>query len=232
MSRKKKSFLLHIDSLEILDSLSDEQVAKLFRAIKAYHSGEDFELDEITKLVFFPFKQQFARDSENYQDTCNRNKINGLKGGRPKKPKEPTETEKTHSVIEEPKKADNDSDNEKDSDSDSKKDKPNRSACPPKKESLDYERIKDLFNKSLTNASKVVKLTDKRKKLVKKLFDDFELDYVKFENYLTFLNGHPDTQWMFERQPKNNGTGQFWNAQNFEYFVSEKCFLNAKENLQ
>ena len=101
-----------------------------------------------------------------------------------------------------------------------------------KKESLDYERIKDLFNNSLTNASKVVKLTDKRKKLVKKLFDDFELDYVKFESYLTFLNGHPDTQWMFERQPKNNGTGQFWNAQTFEYFVSEKCFLNAKENLQ
>ena len=76
----------------------------------------------------------------------------------------------------------------------------------PKKESLDYDRIKDLFNNSLTSASKVVKLTDKRKKLVKKLFDDFELDYVKFENYLTFLNGHPDTQWMFERQPKNDGS--------------------------
>lgn len=107
-----------------------------------------------------------------------------------------------------------------------------KSIAPPKKPSLDYDRIKDLFNNSLTNASKVVKLTDKRKKLVKKLFDDFELDYVKFENYLTFLNGHYDTQWMFERRPKNDGSGQFWNAQTFEYFVSEKCFLNAKENLQ
>lgn len=103
---------------------------------------------------------------------------------------------------------------------------------PPKKESLDYDRIKEIFNSSLTNAGNIVKLTDKRKKLVKKLFDDFELDYVKFENYLTFLNGHPDTKWMFERQPKNDGSGQFWNARTFEYFVSEKCFLNAKENLQ
>lgn len=108
----------------------------------------------------------------------------------------------------------------------------NRSIASPKKKSLDYDRIKEIFNTTLTNASNVVKLTDKRKKLVKKLFDDFELDYEKFENYLTFLNDHPDTQWMFQRQPKNNGTGQFWNAQTFEYFVSEKCFLNAKENLK
>lgn len=97
---------------------------------------------------------------------------------------------------------------------------------------LDYDRIKEIFNTSLTKASNIVKLTEKRKKLVKKLFDDFELDYEKFVSYLTFLNDHPDAQWMFERRPKNDGTGQFWNAQTFEYFVSEKCFLNAKENMQ
>lgn len=101
---------------------------------------------------------------------------------------------------------------------------------PPKKQSLDYDRIKEIFNSSLTKASNIVKLTEKRKKLVKKLFDDFELDYERFESYLTFLNDHPDAQWMFQKQPKNNGTGQFWNAQTFEYFVGEKCFLNVKEN--
>ncbi len=104
------------------------------------------------------------------------------------------------------------------------------SISPPKKQSLDYERIKEIFNTSLTKASSIVKLTEKRKKLVKKLFDDFELDYERFESYLTFLNDHPDAQWMFQKQPKNNGTGQFWNAQTFEYFVGEKCFLNVKEN--
>lgn len=105
-----------------------------------------------------------------------------------------------------------------------------KSIPPPKKQSLDYDRIKEIFNSSLTKASNIVKLTEKRKKLVKKLFDDFELDYERFESYLTFLNDHPDAQWMFQKQPKNNGTGQFWNAQTFEYFVGEKCFLNVKEN--
>ena len=105
---------------------------------------------------------------------------------------------------------------------------------PPKekKQSLDYDRIKEIFNTSLTKASNIVKLTEKRKKLVKKLFDDFELDYEKFVSYLTFLNDHPDAQWMFERRLKTDGSGQYWNAQTFEYFVSEKCFLNAKENMQ
>ena len=101
-----------------------------------------------------------------------------------------------------------------------------------KKQSLDYDRIKEIFNTTLTKASNIVKLTEKRKKLVKKLFDDFELDYEKFVSYLTFLNEHPDAQWMFERRIKTDGSGQYWNAQTFEYFVSEKCFLNAKENMQ
>ncbi|AUR95836.1 hypothetical protein NVP1213O_60 [Vibrio phage 1.213.O._10N.222.54.F10] len=103
---------------------------------------------------------------------------------------------------------------------------------PPKKQSLDYDKIKEIFNTTLTKASSIVKLTEKRKKLVKKLFDDFELDYEKFVSYLTFLNEHPDAQWMFERRIKTDGSGQYWNAQTFEYFVSEKCFLNAKENMQ
>ncbi|AUR88390.1 hypothetical protein NVP1112O_72 [Vibrio phage 1.112.O._10N.286.46.B11] len=108
----------------------------------------------------------------------------------------------------------------------------NSDARSPKKQSLDYDRIKEIFNTSLTKASNIVKLTEKRKKLVKKLFDDFELDYEKFVSYLTFLNEHPDAQWMFERRIKTDGSGQYWNAQTFEYFVSEKCFLNAKENMQ
>lgn len=108
----------------------------------------------------------------------------------------------------------------------------NNTCAKQKKEHLDYDVIKDIFNSSLTKAPSVVKITESRKKLVKKLFNDFDLDYDKFKNYLAFLNEHPDAQWMFERRPKSDGSGQYWNAQTFEYFVSEKCFLNAKENLQ
>lgn len=107
----KKSFILHLDSLEIFDELTNEQAGILFKAIKSYNEGKEIELDFALRLAFLPFKKQFERDFEKYENVCNRNKNNGLSGGRPKKPKK---TEKTHSVISKPKKADNDNDNDSD----------------------------------------------------------------------------------------------------------------------
>ena len=84
MSNKKKSFLLHIDSLDILDDLSNGQAGVLFKAIKAYQHDEDFPLDSIVKIAFSPFKNQFIRDDEKYTKTCERRAIAGSKGGKQK----------------------------------------------------------------------------------------------------------------------------------------------------
>jgi hypothetical protein len=92
----KKSFILHIDTLAVLDELTNEQAGLLFKAIKSYQMGLNPELD-------------FKRDAANYEKTCEKNRENGSKGGRPKKP---TETEKTQAVNLKPKKADSDSDND------------------------------------------------------------------------------------------------------------------------
>lgn len=111
--------MLHIDSLDILDDLDDQQVANLFRAIKAYKNGESLELDTITKMVFLPFKNQFARDDEKYQHTCDLRALAGSKGGKAKvanasksKQKVANVTNLADSVSK--------SDNESDSDNDSK----------------------------------------------------------------------------------------------------------------
>lgn len=104
----KTGFILHFDSLNVLDELTDEQAGILFKAIRAYNLGEEPELDFAMKMAFLPFKNQFNRDALSYEKTCERNRSNGSKGGRPKKP---TETEKTHSVFEKPKKPDNKNDN-------------------------------------------------------------------------------------------------------------------------
>ena len=61
---KKKSFVLHIDSLDVLDDLSDEQAGKLFKAIKAYQKNDGMEVDSLVKIAFSPFKNQFTRDDE------------------------------------------------------------------------------------------------------------------------------------------------------------------------
>ena len=72
----KKSFVIHVDSLSVLDDLTDIQVATFFRALKSYHEGTMPELDPLMKIVFTPFKNQFIRDDANYEKTCERNKRN------------------------------------------------------------------------------------------------------------------------------------------------------------
>lgn len=100
-----------------------------------------------------------------------------------------------------------------------------------KQQQIDYEAVTEVYNKSLTKIGNIAKMTKTRKGLVKKFFDEFGLTVDTFENYLSYINNHPDCQWMFEKRPMNDGTGRNWAPLKFEYFISEKCYLNVKENL-
>jgi hypothetical protein len=116
MAKEKNSFVLYCDLVHTFRKLSDEQAGKLFKHILEYVNDTNPTLeDALLDIVFEPIKQSLKRDLLKYERTCKRNSENGSKGGRPKKP---TETEKTQSVILEPKKADSDSDSENDTDID------------------------------------------------------------------------------------------------------------------
>ena len=75
MATKKKSFVLRIDSLDILDDLSNGQAGVLFKAIKAFQNDEPLDLDSIVKIAFSPFKNQFARDNVKYENLCEKNRL-------------------------------------------------------------------------------------------------------------------------------------------------------------
>lgn len=107
----KTGFILHFDSLNVLDELTNEQAGILFKAIRDYNLGKEPELDFAMRMAFLPFKNQFIRDGDKYEERCKTNKNNGLKGGRPRKAKE---TEKTELVNEEPKKPYNKNNNKND----------------------------------------------------------------------------------------------------------------------
>lgn len=103
----KKTFVIHLDSLDVLDELGETkeekylEAGKLLYAIRDYHKGVELKLEPVTRIAFSPFKNQFIRNAESYKKTCERNKANGKKGGRPpKNPLEPKKTKETHSVNE------------------------------------------------------------------------------------------------------------------------------------
>jgi hypothetical protein len=111
MAQDKKSFIIHIDSLDVLDDLDDKNIAELFKAIRDYNKYGETNLDGIMKAVFNPFKNQFDRDFKKYSGIVERNKFNGSKGGRPTKESKEKEAKKPtglFGLLVEPQKADND----------------------------------------------------------------------------------------------------------------------------
>jgi len=62
----KKSFILHKHSLLVLEHISDEEAGRLFKAIYHYQMGNEFEMDDLTEVLFSPFKEQFMKDDEKW----------------------------------------------------------------------------------------------------------------------------------------------------------------------
>ena len=57
----KKSFKLFIDSLDVLDELSDEEAGKLFKAIREYELNEKEVLTGLMKLMFQRMMENLKR---------------------------------------------------------------------------------------------------------------------------------------------------------------------------
>lgn len=103
MANGKKSFVLYTDSQGLVNQLPDEIAGRLLKHIYSYVNDEDPETDDlILNIAFEPIKMQLKRDLKKYEKYIEKQKENGLKGGRPTK----EETQKTQALFSKPKKAD------------------------------------------------------------------------------------------------------------------------------
>ena len=119
MAKDKKSFLLYTDQQGVFNQLPDEIAGKLIKHIFAYVNDENPSCaDLLLSIAFEPIKLQLKRDLRKYDEYIDKQKLNGLKGGRPKKA---TESQETQAFFEEPKKTDNVNDNDTDNDTEIKK---------------------------------------------------------------------------------------------------------------
>lgn len=211
-----KSFIIHKDSLGILDCLTDEQAGKLFKAIRNYQDRKDIDIDDVINLAFFPFKAQFERDNEKYEKICNRNRTNGLKGGRPI-------TQKTQSVIDNPKKADsknkNDNDNKKDNDNNINKPSPKSVSGVP------YSAIVDLYHEKLPTLPRIEKLTATRKSQIKQRWVQKDIeDLSEWENFFDYVS---KSKFLMGGSTPVNGHRVF--TANLEWLTKETNFVKITE---
>jgi len=222
MTTTKKSFLLHLDSLDVLDHLTDEQCGQLLKAFKSFHSGEELNLDSMLSIAFTPFKNQFKRDLDTYENVCNRNKINGMKGGRPKNPENPVGSLETQRNPEKPKKPDSDNKKDNDSDNETLINKPS----PKSVNGVPYQKIVDLYHEKLPTLPKVEKLTATRKSYIRQrwLNDLTEIDH--WDNFFDYVS---KSKFLMGNSPPTNGHRIF--RATLEWLTKESNYAKiAEEN--
>ena len=193
--KERKSFLLYKDSLDVLSEMSDEQAGKLFKAIYFYQSKTEYDTDEITKLLFIQFKNQFERDNEKYRETCERRAIAGSKGGKQKvanasncKQNAAKGNEGKQAVAN---LADSDSVNVSDSVSDIKK---HKDYLPPAKkagDSVPFVKIVNLYHEILPELPSVEKLTDTRKGYIRQRWKQDLSEIEHWKNYFDYVRQSP-----------------------------------------
>ena len=111
----KDSFVFYTQWAEQINLLTDKQAGALFKAVCGYvETGKIKKLDAVTNMLFSVIKSQIDKDTAKYEETCQKRKQAGAKGGRPKAEKQKvfTESKKSKRFFEKAKKADNDNVND------------------------------------------------------------------------------------------------------------------------
>ena len=91
----KDNFLLKKSVIDVIEELSNEDTGKLFKGILNYVNHGDSGLTDYLKVIFIPIKTEIDKNEERYLEVCEKNRLNGQRGGRPRK------KEENQSVIEE-----------------------------------------------------------------------------------------------------------------------------------
>ena len=126
----RKSFILHKDSLVILEKMTNEQAGIFIKKIYEYQmTGNYGDVDFALEIALTPFINQFKRDADKYMSISEKNKQNALKRwnatASDRMPKKRTNAINADNDNDSKKDNDNNNDSKKDNDNnnDSKKDK-------------------------------------------------------------------------------------------------------------
>lgn len=90
---------LFTDFSATVDLLSDAEAGRLLKAVLHYANNQEVNLTGQERLVYAMLKSQIDRDAASYQQFCDKQRENGLKGGRPKKPTETQQNPNNPTVI-------------------------------------------------------------------------------------------------------------------------------------
>lgn len=217
---RQKSFIMYDEYAQHFSLLSDAELGALMRAVFSYRlSGDVPELPDKAAMAFSFIRLRLDDDARRYEETCEKNKSNGARGGRPraadstsKTERFSKETKKTERFFEKPKKPDTDIDIDSDLDTDSGIEKQDSIA-----DAIDYRTVAEKYERKCPSLPAVKILSDKRKRAIKKLRDngvDLDALFETAENS-DFLSGR---------------SGK-WNGCNFDWLTNYNNAIKVLEGV-
>ena len=173
---ERESFVFYRSFYKAIQKLSDEDLAKVIRAICAYAlDGELIECEGIAEIIFDMAKPQI--------DANNNRFVNGQKGGRPKKTIG-FENENHRFPEKKPNVNVNDNENVNENVND---------------KGINYQLIADMYNETCISFPKLTKLSENRKKAIRARLKTYSIDDIKkaFEmaEESDFLKGANNRNW-------------------------------------
>jgi hypothetical protein len=195
----RKSFIIHKDSLVILNEMSNEQAGIFIKAIKFYQEkGHLPDLDFGLKMAITPFINQFQRDEENYKNTCEARKLAGSKGGKQKVANASKSKQKVAKLADSKSKSESKSESESGNNLDN-----NKIILKGKEIDLPEFINKDLFIAFVEMRIKIKKpLTEVATGLIIKKLIEFEKKQAGFANQA--LENSIESSWQGVFEPKSN----------------------------
>ena len=197
MAKGKKSFILYCDWIGIFEKLSDEEAGVLIKHIFRYTNDLNPEIENrLLDVVFEPIKIQLKRDLKTYESICERNRANGLSGGRPSNKKKPKKPSGLSGNPEKPKKPDTDTDNGTDNGTENEKQNTIidflYGLYPTRCEKRNASTGK--CEKDKTRIAALLKIHTKNQiaDAIKQYLSDCENSNSYIKNFSTFLNNLPE----------------------------------------
>ena len=97
MAKGKNKINIYRDWVDYFEPLTDEEAGKLIKHLLRYTDDQNPVGDRMTELLFIPLKKTLKRDLKQWEAICEKNRNNGMTGGRPKS--KPKETQNNPTVI-------------------------------------------------------------------------------------------------------------------------------------
>ncbi len=95
----------------------------------------------------------------------------------------------------------------------------------PQADRMDYQKILEAYHATLPEMATVQILTETRKRTLRNFWKKFKFNETRWQAYLQFIA--ENCRWMLEDRP--NGRGGLWRRKNFDYLITERCYVAVKE---